>query len=210
MNAIAKPLTALFNDSTMGGELSAIAPVMVPANTTILNEGEYVKVVPLVLSGLIKVIRIDASGKEILLYSILPGESCALSISSCLVSRPSQAVAQTASDTEMILVPADKVRQFMKHNLAWSEFVMRLFHSRFNELITCIDEIAFRQIDFRLLSALKEKQKIEKTAILTITHQQLANELGTAREVVSRLLKNLEKQGKIVNHRGKIEILRLV
>ena len=181
----------------------------IPEKQQILAIGDYVKVVPLVFSGRIKVMRNDESGKEILLYYINPGESCALSIAAGLNHQKSAAYAITDSNTQLLAIPVDKLASMIKTFPRLNQFVLQLFHQRFNELIEFIDAVSFKNIDARLVEYLKKKSSTSRDNFVNLTHKQIAEELGTAREVVSRLLKQLEKQGKIKNHRGKIEITTL-
>lgn len=187
-------------------ELNQCQVVDISSNTTILNTGTYIKEVPLLIEGNIKVKKTDDSGKEILLYHINAGESCILSITSTLNNKVSHADAITESDSKMILVRAAQVREWTDKYSSWRRFLMRLYYNRLAELMTLVDSIAFRHIDERLAEKLLEKAD-SKTGVVTITHQQLANELGTAREVISRLLKQLEKNRKITISRGKIKII---
>lgn len=179
-------------------------------NERILNIDDYIKVVPLVIEGRIKVMRQDESGKEILLYYIEPGESCALSIAAGLNNKKSVAYAITDSKTQLLAIPVDKLESMIKIFPYLNKFVLELFHQRFNELIEFIDAISFKNIDERLIEYLEKKSDDGKNKFIHLTHRAISEELGTAREVVSRLLKQLEKQGKIKNHRGKIEIISLV
>lgn len=199
-----------FTDNDLADQLLDCNLVEIPVNEQLLREGDYVKVVPLVLEGSVKVIRMDENGREILLYHISSGESCALSISAVLNFDKSKALAITEEPTLALIVPADKVREWMYTYRSWNKFVLGLYQQRFGELIDLFDELAFKNMDIRLISKLKEKLENRKSGMVTLTHQQLANELGTAREVVSRLLKQLEKQGYLINHRGKIEIIHLM
>jgi CRP/FNR family transcriptional regulator len=172
-----------------------------------MKEGDYIQLIPLVLKGEVRVIRTDESGKEILLYHISNGESCVLTISSTLTYNRSKALAETSKDTLAILITPEQVRSWMLKYSSFREYVFQLYHQRFSELIDLFDALAFRRVDERLIEKIREKSKAQNSNIIPLTHQQLANELGTAREVISRLLKHLERQGKIKNHRGKIEIL---
>jgi len=195
------------NDELVNELLAKSQTAIIPSKQTILREGEYIKVVPLVFEGRIKVMRQDESGKEVLLYYINPGESCALSIAAGLNNDKSIAYAITDKPTNILAIPLEALRDMLLHFPRLNDFVLQLFHQRFNELILFIDAISFKNVDFRLIANLKTKQQKSKSNAIAITHQQLANELGTAREVVSRLLKQLERDKKIKNLRGKIEII---
>lgn len=176
-------------------------------NQVILKEGSYIKEVPILIEGSIKVRKIDASGKEIVFYHIQPGDSCILSITSCLNDKQSSAEAITETNSKIIIISTDHVKEWMDKYKTWRKFIMKLYYERLGEVLTLVDSIAFKQVDTRLLEKLREKSD-NKLITISTTHQQLANELGTAREVVSRLLKQLEKQGQIQLDRGIIKILR--
>ena len=190
-------------------ELEKMKTVRFQANTLLLEQGKYIKIIPIVVSGKIKVIKKAENDKEILLYNILKEESCILSITASFNNEKSRVYALTETDSEIILVPAPKIKEWMNKYSSWRNFLMKLYNERLVELLSILDEVAFKNIDFRLVERLKEKAKSGNKDIY-ITHQQLADELGTAREVVSRLLKKLEKEGKIEISRGKIKITRLL
>jgi CRP/FNR family transcriptional regulator, anaerobic regulatory protein len=173
--------------------------------TIILKEHEYIKVVPLVLEGSIRLRKLDPTGREIIFYHIEPGESCILSITSCLNEKESQAEAIIESKTRLILIRAEKVRVWMDQYPTWRKFVVNLYYHRMSELLTLLDQVIFKSVDFRLIQYLKEKSADNE---IRITHQQLAGALGTAREVVSRLLKQMEKDQLIALERGRITILK--
>ena len=200
----------LFIEKDLINEISACPVIELHEGHFLLKEGDYVNAVPLVVTGTIKVIRNDESGKEILMYNIEKAESCALSISACLTNSKSKAVAQVEENAVIILISDSNLKKWIEKYPGFKTYIFKLFNSRFNELINVFDGIAFKNIDSRLIENLKEKSLHQKTDIIEITHQQLANELGTAREVISRLMKQLERQGKIESHRGKIKILSLM
>jgi CRP/FNR family transcriptional regulator len=202
-------LSKLFPNKELVKTLEDQASVMeIPNNVMVLHNNEYVKVIPLVIEGRIKVMRNDESGKEVLLYYINPGESCALSISAGLNNQKSIAYAVTDKNTRLLAIPVSKLDSLIKQFPYLNKFVLELFNKRFNELIEFIDAISFKSIDSRLLEYLKKNISLENDVkYVFTTHKHIAEELGTAREVISRLLKQLEKQGIIKNHRAKIEIL---
>lgn len=177
----------------------------IPPETVILEEQAYIKEVPIVFEGRIKVRKMDESGKEIILYHINPRESCILSITSCINNKPSNAEAITEEETKIVTITAKEVTEWMDVYKSWRTFVMKLYYLRLDELLSLVDNIAFKQMDFRLYEKLKIYQQGQGNEI-KITHQQLAYELGTAREVVSRLLKQLEKKNLIRLERGIIKI----
>ena len=204
-------LKKIFTNNLLAKEITAHSLFQnIEAKQSILKEGYYVKVVPLVITGRIKVIRRDDSGKELLLYYIEPGESCALSIAAGLNHNKSVVYAETEQETAMLAIPVSKMEAWIPNHPQFNAFISSTFQQRFNELVQFIDSVAFKTIDFRLVELLKKKQSEGGTQNIDITHQELANELGTAREVVSRLLKKLENEEKLVNHRGHIEIVGLL
>jgi CRP/FNR family transcriptional regulator len=173
--------------------------------TVILKEHQYVKVIPLVLEGSIKLRKLDPSGREIVFYHIEPGESCILSITSCLNEKESQAEAIIEKKTRVIAAEASKVKTWMEKYPSWRRFVIRLYYERMAELMSLVDLVIFKSVDTRLIQYLKEKAVHDE---IEVTHQQLAGQLGTAREVISRLLKQMENEQLIAMERGRIKILR--
>ena len=209
MNELELFLSKIFPNKELVNELIAQSEIMeVPDDSNILKDEQYIKVVPLVIKGKIKVMKKDESGKEVLLYHIKPGESCAISIAAGLNNRKSPAFAVTGSETLMLAIPVNKLDEMINRFPYLNKFVLQLFNRRFNELIDFIDAVSFKSVDERLINYLKKNIHAEGNHSLVIkTHREIAEELGTAREVISRLLKHLEKDGKVRNHRGKIEIL---
>jgi len=188
-------------------EIMNFPSVVLPKGETILKEESYIKQIPLVVYGNIKVRKTDENGKELILYHILPGESCVLSITSCLNNKQSNAEAITEDYTEIRVIPSEKVKEWMDKYKSWRNFVLKLYYDRMFEILNLVDGISFKQTDNRLIEKLNDLRKKEGNTI-KITHQQLANEIGTAREVISRLLKKLEKEEYIKLERGSIKILQ--
>lgn len=175
-----------------------------PPGETIINYGNYIKTVPLILSGSVKVIKEDEEGKEVFLYYLKPGQTCAMSLTCCSTYQPSQIKAVTEEPTELIAIPVDKHEQWMNQYREWKELVGRTYATRFDELLQTIENIAFKKMDERLVEYLQAKFQTLNTTSLHITHQEIANELGTSREVISRLLKQLEHKGMVTLGRNKI------
>lgn len=171
----------------------------------ILKEHEFIKVVPLVLEGSIKLRKLDPTGREIIFYHIEPGESCILSITSCLHQKESHAEAIIVKKTRLIVVDAENVRSWMNQFSSWRKFIVKLYYERMSELMTLLDLVIFKSVDDRLIRYLKEKAVDHE---VVVTHQKLASELGTAREVISRLLKQMEREEIISLERGKIKIIK--
>lgn len=194
-------------EEDLNKEFHSMEALDLTRDTMILREQSFIKEIPLVISGSIKVYKEDENGKEIVLYHILPGQSCILSIASCLNEKESKANAIVEKNTTLIAVPASKVRSWIDKYPSWRKFVHQLYYDRLEEVLSLIDSIAFKQVDVRLLEKLREYQKSQGD-IIKSTHQSIANEIGTAREVVSRLLKHLEKTGTIKLDRGEIRIIK--
>jgi CRP/FNR family transcriptional regulator len=182
-------------------------PKQYKAGDVILNENAYIRSIPIVTRGVLKVIRTDEDGREILLYYIRAGESCIMSFLGGLHNETSKVRAEVEEDAEILFLPVDKVSLFIREYPQWLDYIFRLYHKRFEELLEIVNAIAFKKVDERLLSLLKKKAELTQSKIVQITHEQLANELGTARVVVSRLLKQLEDNGVVQLGRNKISLV---
>lgn len=173
----------------------------------ILNENAYIRSIPIVKKGSLRVMRTDDEGKEILLYYIKPGESCIMSFLGGMHDDTSKIKAVAEEDSEILLIPIDKISLLIKEYPEWLDYIFRLYHKRFEELLEVVNAIAFKKVDERILQSLREKKKLTGSSEINTTHQQLADELGTARVVVSRLLKQLELEGMVKLSRNKILLL---
>ena len=177
------------------------------AGSVILNENSHIRSIPIVVKGSIRVIRTEEDGREILLYYIKAGESCIMSFLGGMHNETSKVRAEVEEDAEILFLPINKVALFIKEYPQWLDYIFRLYHKRFEELLDIVNAIAFKKVDERLLALLKKKEQLTNSKILSITHEQLANELGTARVVVSRLLKQLEESGEVELGRNKIRLM---
>ncbi len=175
----------------------------------LLEIGEYVKMMPLLISGAIKIIREDADGDELLLYFLEQGDTCAMTLSCCIKQKKSEIRAVAETDAKLILIPIQKMAHWASKYSSWRNFVFESYHNRLNEMLETIDSIAFLKMDERLLKYLKEKARIAKDNIVRSTHKEIAFELHTSRVVISRLLKKLENLDKIKLHRNYITIKHL-
>ncbi len=173
----------------------------------ILNENAYIKAIPIVTSGSIRVMRTDDDGREILLYYIKAGESCIMSFLGGIHHDTSKVKAIAEEETEILFIPVDKVSSLIKENPEFLDYIFRLYHKRFEELLEVVNAVAFKKMDERLLNFIRKKCELTKSHTLYVTHEQLANELGTARVVVSRLLKQMEDEGLVKLGRNKISLL---
>lgn len=173
----------------------------------LLNENAYINAIPIVTTGSIRVMRTDEDGREILLYYIKAGESCIMSFLGGLHRDTSKVKAIAEEKTEVLFIPIDKVSVLIKEFPEWLDYIFRLYHKRFEELLEVVNAIAFKKLDQRVLTFIRKKCEMTKSQTLYITHEQLANELGTARVVVSRLLKQMEDENLVKLGRNKISLM---
>lgn len=173
----------------------------------ILDENASIRSIPIVTKGSIKVMRTEEDGREILLYYIKAGESCVMSFLGGLHGETSKVKAEVEEDAEILFLPTDKVASLIKSNPEWLDYIFKMYHKRFEELLDMINEVTFRKVDDRLINLLQKKSELTGSKIITATHEQLANELGTARVVVSRILKTFEEDHKLKLGRNRIELL---
>lgn len=191
-------------------ELSQIGNYMeVDEGFVLMRPGGYIRSVPILLSGSIKISRADEDGREALLYYLGGMDSCAMSLTCCLNRRQSEIIAVATETTRMLLIPVEKIEEWMNKYNTWKQFVFATYQRRFDDLIGVIDEIAFHKLDERLLLLLKRKAKQCNCSVFNTTHEELANELATSREVISRLLKQLEQIGKLKLGRNRIELMKI-
>jgi CRP/FNR family transcriptional regulator len=177
------------------------------ANEVIMHSGQYIKSSLLVVSGKIKVYREDDNGKEFFIYYLEPGSACAISIMCAVRNEKSQLLAIAESDVQAVLVPFAKVSDWMNTYPSWYRFVIETYRKRFEELLITIDNIAFKSLDERIEFYLKKQCETHHTTTLSISHQQIADDLGSSREVISRLLKKMEQLGKVKMLRKQIKVV---
>ncbi len=175
----------------------------------LIEIGDYLRSMPLLLSGAIKVLREDNEGNELLLYFLERGTTCAMTLTCCMGNSKSEIRAIAELDTTLIMVPIQKMEEWTGKYKSWRNFVFQSYHTRLTEMLETIDSIAFMNMDERLIRYLRDKQKINQDDVLVSTHQEIAYELNTSRVVISRLLKKLENMGKIQLNRNSISILDL-
>ena len=175
----------------------------------LMEIGNYIRSMPLLLEGAVKVLREDENGDELLLYFLESGETCAMTITCCLGNTRSEIRAIAEKDTRLIMLPVQKMQEWMEQYSSWRNFVLSSYQNRMMELLNTIDKIAFLKMDERLISYLREKAKVSNDDLIKSTHQEIAYELNTSRVVISRLLKKLENDGFIELHRNRIKLLTL-
>ncbi len=174
---------------------------------TLIDIGSYIRYIPLLLSGAIKILRYNEDGDELLLYFLERGDTCAVTLSCCMGHTKSDIRAVAEMDTKLVMIPINKMEEWIATYKGWRNFAFQSYHNRLQEMLEAIDSIAFLNMDERLIRYLLEKSKITKENIIQSTHQEIAYELHTSRVVISRLLKQLEKLGKIELYRNKIKVL---
>lgn len=202
-----KQIKILFEPELMK-EIDSVAKVVtVKADEVIMDYGQIVRTMPIILSGSIKVYRMDENGKELLLYYVNANESCAMTFTCCMEQRPSEISAVAEEDVEMLSIPVEYMDKWMMKYVTWKNFVMGTIHERFNELLKTIDLIAFQKLDERVKNYLQQKAKNSGSKLLNLSHEEIATDLATSRVVISRLLKALENDGKLLLYRNQIKLL---
>lgn len=176
----------------------------------LMRTGQYFRSTMLIVDGLVKLYREGEDGREFFVYYIEPGNACALSMVCASQQKTSEVMARAMQESKAILVPIDRMDELMTKYRTWYYFVLETYRSRFQELLTVIDAVAFKAMDERLEFYLKKQAQTLNTTSINITHQQIADDLSTSREVVSRLLKKMEQRGMIALHRNQIDIAPLV
>ena len=207
MNENLKAYSHLFENALLE-EISEVGITKhVAEGEKLMEIGQYVTAMPLLISGAIKILREDKDGDELLLYFLEKGDTCAMTLSCCMGQTKSEIRAIAELDTELIMIPIQKMEEWTAKYKSWRNFVFESYHTRLMEMLDTIDSIAFLKMDERLLKYLSDKVKITNDKIINSTHQDIAYELHTSRVVISRLLKALENRGEIKLHRNKIEVL---
>ena len=200
-----------FFEKELQDEISAIGIVKTfEANETIIREGQFISSFPLVVKGLVRVSRTNDDGNELLLYYLNEDEVCAMSLTCCMTQVSSNINAVAETYTEVILLPVEVLDEWISKYPGWKQFVMRTFQNRFRKLIETVDAIAFMKLDERLIKYFTDKNKNSGSTTYNGTHQELALQLNSSREVISRLLKKLEQNGKIKLSRNYIDFSGLV
>ena len=174
----------------------------------LIEIGEQVKFMPILLNGAIKILREDENGDELLLYFLERGDTCAMTLTCCLGKSKSKILAVSETDGDLIMIPIDKMEEWIVKYKSWRNFVFESYNVRLLEMLEAIDTLAFMKMDERLYKYLTDKAKVLGTTEIANTHQEIATDMHTSRVVISRLLKSLELEGKIKLNRNKIEILQ--
>jgi CRP/FNR family transcriptional regulator len=177
----------------------------ISAGRDVFVEGDHVEAIALLISGVVRVYKVGETGREITLYRFGNGASCVLTANAILSQKSFPAIATVEQDAEAVMIPANTFRDWVRHYDLWRDFVFELFSQRLSTVMAIVDEVAFRRMDSRVASLLLSQGKIQNP--LRITHQEIASELGSSREVVSRLIEDFVSEGSIRSGRGMVEIL---
>jgi len=200
---------ALFEDALINDIAQVGTFKNVPAGFKLMDIGAYVKGMPLLISGAVKVLREDQNGDELLLYYLEKGDTCSMTMTCCMGQTKSEIRAIAETDTKLIMVPIQNMELWTSKYKSWRNFVFDSYHNRLNEMLHTIDSIAFNNMDQRLIDYLKEKARVNQSNTIQNTHKNIAYDLHSSRVVISRLLKKLETMGKIELHRNYITIIEL-
>ena len=179
----------------------------VKAGETLIEIGQYVKTIPIITKGSIKILRKNIDGSELFMYYINVGETCSMSLTCCMQNRLSGIRAEVEEDVDFINIPIKYIEDWIRKYASWRSFIFKSYQIRFDEMLLTIDSLAFKKMDERLMDYLKNKSNNSQTNLVTITHQHIATDLNASREAISRLLKKMEINGLIKLGRNKIEML---
>lgn len=198
-------LATLLPDSKTWAELGTVR--LFEPGDVIVNEHVAVQAIPIITGGSLKVIQSDDDYKEMVLYYLRPGETCVMSFLAGLYNDTSKVKAIAEEPSEVVFIPINTVRMLISEHPEWLNYIFQIYHKRFEELLDVVNAIAFKKMDDRLLQFLQKRVEVSGSKNLKMTHEQLSQELGTAREVISRLLKQMEIEGFVELGRNRITLL---
>jgi CRP/FNR family transcriptional regulator len=205
---IKESLSRLFEPALVDEIIDNAKPMSFKEGEIIMDYGRYIRFMPFITKGTIRVMRQDEEGREILLYYLTASESCAMAYTCCISHLKSEVKAIAEDDVEILAIPELKMDEWLVKYPSWKMYIMNSFRDRFNELLKTLENVAFHKLDERLVKYLKERQRIGESAVIKASHQQIADELGTSRVVISRLLKQLENDGRLILYRNEIKLLK--
>lgn len=197
----------LFEDELMEEILKNGHSQTIKQGEIIIDYGQSIRYMPLLLDGAIKIMRQDSEGEELLLYFLESGDTCTMTMTCCMGDTKSEIRAVAEKDSTLVMIPIENMAVWIQKYKGWVSFVFDSYSNRFTEMLEAIDSLAFSNMHDRIYRYLKDKVLVTKTTELEVTHQEIANDLHSSRVVISRLLKSLEKEGKIKISRNKLEIL---
>ncbi|WP_282032081.1 Crp/Fnr family transcriptional regulator [Winogradskyella eximia] len=202
-----QPFNYLFDSETIDNIANVAILKTFHKSDIIIDIGQDLNYIPLLISGNIKVLREDSHGDELLLYVLESGDTCAMSLTCCMVKSVSKIRAIADEDATVIMIPIENMKLWFNTNESWRNFILQSYQIRFDEMLETIDTLAFMKMDERLFKYLTDQVKLSASTHLEVTHQEIAEDLNTSRVVISRLLKQLEKENKIELGRNKINVL---
>lgn len=199
----------LFEEKLINEILEVGTQRKINSEEIIIDINHYIVSIPLLLSGAIKIIREDLNGDELVLYYLEKGDTCAITLSCCMGQTKSKIRAIAETDVELLMLPKEKMSDWLSEYKSWQTFILQSYHNRVDELLNAIDTIAFLKMDDRLFKYLKDRAMVTHNDELTTTHREIADDLHTSRVVISRLLKKLENEKKIKIFRNSIKLLEI-
>ncbi|MFK7831803.1 MAG: Crp/Fnr family transcriptional regulator [Winogradskyella sp.] len=205
--AVLLPFNYLFDSEIIDNITNVAFLKTFKKSDIIIDIGQDLNFVPLLIEGNIKVLREDENGDELLLYVLESGDTCAMSLTCCMAKAVSKIRAVADEDVTVIMIPIVHMKLWFHSNESWRNFILQSYQIRFDEMLETIDTLAFMKMDERLFKYLTDKVKLSASTLLEITHQEIAEDLHTSRVVISRLLKQLERENRIELGRNKISIL---
>jgi CRP/FNR family transcriptional regulator len=207
MNSSAEKLSPIFEKNLVKEILEFGEIKTFKEGEVIMDYGKNIKFMPLILSGTIRVMRKDEDDREILLYYLGSNESCAMAYACCMEAKKSEIKAIAEDSVEIITIPHNKLDEWLAKYPSWKSYIFNSFTQRFNELLKSLESVAFHKLDERLIKYLKNKSKVSGKTSIQLSHNQIAEEMGTSRVVISRLLKQLENDKKLLLYRNEIKLL---
>lgn len=204
---ILEPFSYLFDEDILCAITKVAKQKIFYKNDIVIDIGQELKYIPLLIKGNIKVLREDNNGSELLLYVLESGDTCAMSLTCCMAKSVSKIRAIADEDATVIMIPIEQMKNWFNTNNSWRSFILQSYQIRFDEMLETIDTLAFMKMDQRIFKYLKDKVKLSASTNLEITHQEIAEDLHTSRVVISRLLKQLENENKIQLGRNRITVI---
>ncbi|HQQ95214.1 MAG TPA: Crp/Fnr family transcriptional regulator [Bacteroidia bacterium] len=207
MQDLEQRLEHIFEKNLVSEILSCGKRMFFKEGEVIMEYGKKLRFMPFILSGSIRVMTHDENNRELLLYYLGSTESCAMAYACCMEDKKSEIRAIAEDDVELIAIPHDKLDEWLVKYPSWKSYVFNSFTQRFNELLKSLESVAFQKLDERLVKYLNDKARVSGKTSLQLSHNQIAEEMGTSRVVISRLLKQLEHENKVVLYRNEIKLL---
>lgn len=203
---IAEQFQSLFEEELIA-EIQSIGRYQkIDAGNLLIDLDETIQQIPLVISGSIKIMTENEEGNELLLYYLEFSDTCAMTLNCCLKDSKSNIRAWTESDCEIVFVPKEKMEEWLIKYRSWRAFVFDSYHTRLQEMLEAVDSLAFHNLEERLYKYLSDKVKVNGSATLKVTHQEIAADLNSSRVVISRLMKKLEREKQVILHRNAVEL----